>query len=142
MAALISGEQDRKVLVQLARSRMRAKIGQLEEAFNGHFDDHHRFLLVRMLSRIDADIAAVDEQIEAHLAPFGSAVARLDEILDIGRVAAITITEVGADMSKFPTAGHLCSWSKFSPGISSSAGKSKGNGSTGHGNRYLAPGPQ
>jgi transposase len=52
-------------------------------------------------------------------------------------VAAI-IAEVGTDMSRFPTAGHLCSWAKFSPGINSSAGKSKGNGSTGHGNRYLA----
>ena len=41
-------------------------------------------------------------------------------------------------MSRFPTAGHLCSWAKFSPGINSSAGKTKGNGSTGHGNRYLA----
>ena len=41
-------------------------------------------------------------------------------------------------MSRFPTAGHLCSWAKFSPGIYTSAGKSKGNGSTGHGNRYLA----
>ncbi|WP_354217325.1 MULTISPECIES: transposase [unclassified Arthrobacter] len=41
-------------------------------------------------------------------------------------------------MSQFPTAGHLCSWAKFSPGINSSVGKTKGNGSTGHGNRYLA----
>jgi transposase len=41
-------------------------------------------------------------------------------------------------MFLFPTAGHLCSWAKFSPGINSSAGKTKGNGSTGHGNRYLA----
>ena len=42
------------------------------------------------------------------------------------------------DMTRFPTAGHLCSWAKFAPGIKSSAGKNKGNGSTGHGNRYLA----
>ena len=41
-------------------------------------------------------------------------------------------------MTRFPTAGHLCSWAKFSPGVKSSAGKTKGNGSTGHGNRYLA----
>ncbi len=121
---------------------MRTKIGRLEEAFNGHFDEHHRFLLTRMLDRVDginADIAAVDTQIEAYLAPFAVAAARLDEIPGIGPVAAaIIIAEVGVDMSRFPTAGHLCSWAKFSPGICSSAGKTKGSGSTGHGNRYLA----
>jgi len=142
MAALIAGERDPKVLAQMARSRMRAKISQLEEAFTGHFDDHHRFLLTRMLARIDAidaDIAAIDAEIEAHLAPFASAAARLDDIPGIGPVAAaIIIAEIGTDMTRFPTAGHLCSWAKFSPGIKSSAGKSKGNGSTGHGNRYLA----
>ena len=142
MAALIAGERDPKVLAQMARSRMRTKIGQLEEAFNGHFDAHHRFLLTRMLARIDAidaDIAAIDAEIETHLAPFASAAARLDDIPGIGPVsAAIIIAEIGTDMTRFPTAGHLCSWAKFSPGIKSSAGKSKGNGSTGHGNRYLA----
>lgn len=142
MAALIGGERDPKVLAQLARARMRAKIGLLEEAFNGHFDNHHAFLLTRMLGRIDAidaDIAAVDAQIEAQLAPFAAAAARLDGIPGVGPVAAaIILAEVGVEMSRFPTAGHLCSWAKFSPGICSSAGKSKGNGSSGHGNRYLA----
>jgi transposase len=142
MAALIAGEQNPKVLAQLARSSMRRKINELEEAFTGHFDDHPRFLLARMLARIDgidADIAAVDEQIEVQLAPFAVAAERLDEIPGIGQVAAaIILAEIEADMSRFPTAGHLCSWAKFSPGINSSAGKNKGNGSTGHGNRYLA----
>lgn len=142
MAALIAGEQNPRVLAQLARSSMRKKITELEEAFNGHFDDHHRFLLSRMLARIDgidADIAAVDEQIEAQLTPFAVAAERLDEIPGIGpTAAAIILAEIGADMSRFPTAGHLSSWAKFSPGINSSAGKTMGNGSTGHGNRYLA----
>src|SRR6185295_17099211 len=142
MAALIAGQRDPTVLAQMARSRMRTKIGRLEEAFNGHFDAHRAFLLARMLHRIDdidADIAAVDEQIEAYLTPFASAAARLDEIPGIGPVAAaVIIAEIGADMSRFPTAAHLCSWAKFSPGINSSAGRTKGNGSTGHGNRYLA----
>ena len=142
MAALIAGERNPKVLAQLARSVMRKKITELEEAFTGRFDDHHRFLLARMLARIDgidADIAAVDEQIEAQLAPFAPAAERLDEIPGIGPVAAaIILAEIGVDMSRFPTAGHLCSWAKFSPGINSSAGKTKGNGSTGHGNPYLA----
>ena len=86
MAALIAGERDPKVLAQLARARMRTKIGLLEEAFNGHFDNHHAFLLTRMLGRIDAidaDIAAVDAQIEAQLAPFAAA-ARLDDIPGVG----------------------------------------------------------
>ena len=146
MAALIAGERDPKRLADLARARMRAKIKILEEAFAGlpagGFDDHHRFLLERMLGRvdaIDADIAVLDAKIEAHLTPFDQAVQRLDEIPGIGPVAAaIIIAEVGLDMTRFPTAGHLCSWAKFSPGIKSSAGKSKGNGSTGHGDRYLA----
>lgn len=142
MAALIAGQRDPKALAQMARARMRAKIDLLEEAFNGHFDNHHAFLLTRMLGRIDAidaDITALDEQIEARLTPFAKAAARLDDIPGVGPVAAaIIVAEVGVDMSRFPTAGHLCSWAKFSPGICSSAGKSIGNGSSGHGNPYLA----
>ena len=146
MSAMIAGERDPRKLADLARSRMRPKIRLLEEAFTGlkvgTFDEHHRFLLARMLARIDAtdaDIAALDAVIEDHLAPFGDAVARLDQIPGIGpTAAAIIIAEIGTDMTRFPTPGHLASWAKFAPGLKSSAGKNKGNGATGHGNRYLA----
>ena len=140
--ALIAGERDPKVLAQLARSRMRTKIGSLEEAFVGRFSDHHAFLLARMLAHIDAlnrDIAAVEDRIEELLAPFADALARLDTIPGIGRTAAATIiAEIGVDMTRFPTAGHLASWAKFTPIVSESAGKQKGKNATGHGNRYLA----
>ncbi len=53
MAALIAGERNPRVLAQMARTRLRAKTAELEEAFTGHFDDHHRFLLERMLHRCD-----------------------------------------------------------------------------------------
>ena len=146
LAALVAGERDPKKLAEMARSRMRPKRGLLEEAFAGlrvgSFDDHHRYLLAAMLRRIDqteADIADLDTQIEDHLAPFADAVARLDEIPGIGPVAAaVIIAEIGIDMTRFPTPGHLASWARFAPGIKSSAGKNKGNGATGHGNRYLA----
>jgi Transposase and inactivated derivatives len=142
MAALIAGERDPKVLAELARTRMRTKIPQLREAFTGLFDDHHAFLLNRMLHRIDgieADIAAMDAQIEQLLTPFAPEAARLDEIPGIGQIAAaVIIAEIGVDMTRFPTPGHLCSWAKFAPGLKTSAGKNMGTGSTGHGNRYLA----
>ena len=142
MSALIAGERNPVVLAEMARTGMRRKIPALREAFTGHFDDHHAFLLEQMLGRIDgldADIARIEEKIETLIAPFALAADRLDEIPGIGPIsAAIILAEVGTDMSRFPTAGHLCSWAKVSPGIKSSAGKTKGNGSTGHGNRYLA----
>ncbi len=142
LAALLAGERDPKVLAQLARSRMRTKIALLEEAFTGRFTDHHAFLLATMLGRIDetsADIAAVEARIEESVAPFAAAVARLDEITGIGPTAAhVVIAEIGLDMTRFPTAGHLCSWARFAPGVKESAGKSKGRGSSGHGNPYLA----
>lgn len=142
MAALISGERNPQVLAQMARSSMRKKIPELEQAFVGYFTDHHRFLLAKMLSRIDAlsaDIADLDTQIEAQIAPFAPAAARLDEIPGVGAIAAaVIIAEIGVDMTRFPTPAHLCSWARFAPGVKESAGRKKGTGSTGHGNRYLA----
>ncbi|MCA1704364.1 MAG: IS110 family transposase, partial [Actinobacteria bacterium] len=142
MATLIAGERDPKRLAQLARGRMRTKISLLEEAFNGHFTDHHAFLLQRMLARIDAidaDIAALEAKIEETVLPFAHAIQRLDEIPGVGPLAAaVILAEIGLDMSRFPTAGHLVSWARFAPGVKESAGKKKGNASTGHGNRYLA----
>jgi transposase len=142
LAALIAGQRDPRALAQFARGRMRGKITDLEEAFTGRFDDHHAFLLTKMLARIDAvsrDIADIDEHIDAEIGPFATAVERLDEVPGIGHIAAcVIIAEIGVDMSRFPTAAHLCSWARFSPGIKESAGRKKGNGATGHGNRYLA----
>jgi len=142
MAALIAGERDPKVLAQLARRRLRAKLSLLEEAFYGRFSDHHAFLLERMLGRIDqasADIAALEAKIDQEIAPFQAAVDQLDEITGVGRTAAqVVIAEIGVEMGRFPTAGHLVSWARFAPGVKESAGKKKGKATTGHGNPYLA----
>jgi transposase len=142
MSRLIAGQRDPKALAQLARGPLRRKLGPLEEAFTGYFTDHHALLLAKMLARVDgldADIIELDATIEEMIAPFASAVARLDEIPGLGPVAAaVVVSEIGLDMSRFPTAGHLASWAKFTPQTKESAGKNKGKGSTGHGNRYLA----
>ena len=142
MAALLAGQRDPMALAQLSRTRMRAKIPLLEEAFVGRFTHHHEFLLRTMLARIDqasADIAAVETQIEELIVPFAQAVGKLDEITGVGLTAAhVLIAEIGVDMTRFPTAAHLCSWARFAPGVKESAGKNKGRGTTGHGNPYLA----
>src|SRR5512132_1780586 len=142
LAALVAGTRDPKALAQLARGRMRAKRGLLEEAFVGHFTDHHGFLLAKMLARVDlldTDIAELDRKLQELIAPFAHAVERLDEITGVGRTAArVIISEIGVDMGRFATADHLASWAKFTPGVKESAGKKKGKASTGHGNPYLA----
>jgi transposase len=119
VAALIAGTRDPKALAQLARGRMRAKRGVLEEAFCGHFSDHHGFLLAKMLARVDlrdTDIAELDRKLGELIAPFAHAVERLDEISGVGRTAArVIISEIGVDMGRLATAGHLASWAKFTP---------------------------
>src|SRR5262249_16389049 len=113
LAALVAGERNPKVLAQLARHTMRKKITVLEEAFTGYFTDHHAFLLGRMLGRVDAitaDIAALDTRIEQQIAPFAAAVRQIDEVTGISLAAAHAVTaEIGLDMARFPTAGHLVS---------------------------------
>jgi transposase len=142
MAALLAGERDPKVLAQLARRRLRAKLGLLEEAFYGRFSDHHAFLLATMLGRVDqlsADIAELEAKIEAEIAPFQAAADQLDEITGVGQTAAqVIIAEIGTDMGRFPTPAHLTSWARYAPGVKQSAGKTKGKNATGHGNPYLA----
>jgi transposase len=66
-------------------------------------------------------------------------VTRLDEVPGVATTAArAMIAEIGVDMTRFPTAGHLASWARFAPSVKESAGKHKGTGATGHGNPYLA----
>jgi hypothetical protein len=113
------------VLAQLSQQRLRAKLTELEEAFTGHFSDHHAFLLTRMLNRIEA--------IDAHIAPLdariGEEIAQLSGIPDINPVSArVIIAEIGLDMTRFPTAAHLASWAKFASRVKEFAGKKEGRG--------------
>jgi len=140
LAALIAGQRDPRALAGLARKQMRAKISVLQEALTGHFTDHHAFLLGRMLDRADALTAQVDQlttRIEEAISPFGAQTAQPDEIPGIGVTAAQEIiAEIGTDMTRFPTPGHLVSWAKFAPKARQPAGRSKAAG-TGKGNPWL-----
>jgi len=142
LAAIAAGQRDPKALAQLARGTMRAKIRRLEEALDcSFFTEEHAAVLAMMLAAIDhytTQIEALTARIEVLIEPYLHQVTQLDDIDGIGPVCAQDmIAEIGADMTVFPTAGHLASWAKWSPQVKQSAGKRKGSNSTGRGNPYL-----
>jgi transposase len=119
---------------------MRAKISVLRQALTGQFTDHHAFLLAMMLDRVDALTAQIQElttRIQDAITPLAAQVAQLDEIPGVGvTTAQEIIAEIGTDMARFPTPGHLVSWAKFAPKARQSAGRSKA-ATTGKGNPWL-----
>jgi transposase len=138
--ALIAGERDPVVLADMAKGRLRNKIPQLTEALTGRFSEHHAFLVQIQLDLIDQRAKAIDEiteRIEVVMAPFRHARDLISTIPGIStRVADVIIAETGADMSQFPTAGHLASWAGVCPGSNESAGRVKST-RTRPGNPYL-----
>ncbi len=140
LEALIAGERDSAVLADLAKQRMREKIPALTEALRGRFNDHHAFMVRLYLDRIDAhegDIARLDARIEEAIKPFRAARELLMSIPGFSAIVAdVFIAETGADMSVFPTAGHLASWAGVVPGCNESAGRVK-SATTRPGNRHL-----
>ena len=140
LASLVAGSVDAAAIAQLARGRMREKIPVLERALTGRLGEHQRFLLARQLAHIDFLDEAI-EQVSAEVAervrPFQDALERLDTIPGIGRwTAEVILAEIGADMARFPTAGHLASWAGMCPGNNESAGKRK-SGRTRKGSPWL-----
>ena len=142
MDHLIAGERDPRVLAQLARGRARSKIATLEAALEGaeFFTPELAALLARMLARIDrlnADIDEITAVIEALLAPYEEQLQQAESMPGWGRRSAQdALAETGADMSRFPTGGHLASWAGRTP-LDNQSGTRKGKAKSKKGNRYL-----
>jgi len=140
LMALVAGQDDPAKLAELACGSLRKKRPQLREALRGSVSEHHRFLLRSLLDRV----RQAEDMIERYSlrlgevgAPFAAAAARLATIPGVSQKAAeVILAEVGDDMGRFPTAGHLASWAGMSPGNDVSAGKRRG-GRTTKGSRWL-----
>jgi transposase len=140
LEAIIGGETDPAKLAELAKGTLRRKIPQLTLALEGNVTPHHRFLLrqwLDMLDFVDRKIALLDAQIAEHSRPFEPVVRVWMEIPGLRRTNAYALlAEIGADMTRFPTAAHLASWAAVCPGNHESAGRSS-SGRTRAGNPWL-----
>jgi transposase len=127
LEALVAGETDPDRLRALVHHRVKAEPARLRAALTGRVMDRHRFLLRLHLRQIDglhAAIAEIDAAVERDLDPFREAARLLRTIPGIGDLAArVIVAEIGPDMSRFPTAGHLISWAGLCPRNDESAGK-------------------
>jgi transposase len=125
--AMISGETDPESLAALAHVRIRASKAELEAALRGRITTHHRFMLQLHLNHLDAvevTIARIDQEVEGNVEPFRVAIEMLSTIPGVSRLAAeVIVSEIGIDMSRFETAGHLISWAGLCPKNDESAGK-------------------
>jgi transposase len=137
---LAAGAGDPAALAELARGSLRRKRGELARALAGHLTAHQRFLIAQHLAMIDfldEQIAAVGAEVEERLRPFEAQLTVLDTIPGIGRwTAEVILAEIGTDMGRFPTAGHLASWAGMCPGHHQSAGKRR-SGRTRKGSPWL-----
>jgi transposase len=127
LEALANGETDAERLVDLTQGRLKAKRAALLQALQGHVTEHHRFLIRLHLGQIDALQRAVGE-IEARLGevlvPFRWATRLLITMPGVSDVVAqVLVAEIGTEMGRFPTAGHLVSWAGLCPRMDQSAGK-------------------
>jgi transposase len=138
--AIIAGERDPGKLAALASKRIKATPQELHDALHGRLTEHHRFMLqlhLRQWDGLDATIRDIDAEVDARIsrmdreakageAPFRELIALLCTTPGISTLSAIMIlSEIGSDMSRFPTAGHLVAWAGLCPGQNESAGKRK-----------------
>ncbi|MFV0318384.1 MAG: IS110 family transposase, partial [Microthrixaceae bacterium] len=137
---LISGETDPAVLAELAKGRMRAKIPALVEALESRWVAHHSTVARQILAHIDFlddTIETLTAEIVERVVPFEVAAELLKTIPGVSELTAQTmIAEMGTDMSRFPTAGHLAAWAGVAPASHESAGRRRPAG-TRHGSRHL-----
>lgn len=129
LRAMADGETDPTVLASLAEGLLRKKLGELRAALDGRLREHHRFMLRQQLQRLDdadAQVAAIEVEIERRLEPHARMVELLCTVPGVDRIgAAALLAEIGTDVKAFPTVQHLAAWAGICPGNHESAGKSR-----------------
>jgi transposase len=140
LEGLLQDDPEPQALAELAYGAMRRKQEQLVQALTGRLSAHQRFMVAQHLAVIDAldqQIVDLSAEIAARLAPYATALALLDTIPGVGPwTAEVLLAEIGPDMTRFPSAGHLASWAGMCPGSHESGGKRR-SGRTRKGSPWL-----
>jgi transposase len=127
LQALVDGERDPDRLLSLVQHGVKAPPEKLRAALQGRITERHRFLLrlhLRQIDALDIALAEIDAEVDRDLDPFRDAVRLLRSIPGVSDLTAqVIVSEIGTDMSRFPTAGHLISWAGLCPRNDESAGK-------------------
>lgn len=138
--AIINNIDDPQLIAKMAKGRLKSKTESLEKALHGLVGPHQRMILATQLRHIDfldGEIQRLDREVEERLFPFEEELELLETIPGVGRRSAESIlTEIGFDMDRFPSDGHISSWAGMAPGNNESAGKRK-SGRAPKGNKYL-----
>jgi transposase len=127
LAAIVQGETDPEKLASLAQGNARKKKAELIEALRGRVTPHHRKMLKLHLGLVDTLHTAIDEvdvSVGKALEPIQARATLLTTIPGVSDIVAnVIVAEIGVDMSRFPSPGHLVSWAGLCPRSDESAGK-------------------
>jgi len=163
LQAIIDGERDPAVLAALAHGNVKGGRDGVRAHLEGMMPGPHHIELIRIhlrvITMLEREVKRVDDLIREHMdtmeeawgvtaggvpsphpgpgAAVLTAAQRLAEIPGVTLELAIwIIAELGLDMSRFPTAGHLVSWAGLSP-VSQQSGKQSKKAKKGKGDAYL-----
>lgn len=140
LKAMVEGNDNPEALAGLAKGRLCHKQSELTAALTGRVRDHHRFLIQTHLEHLDfleQQTAQFDQRIEQlieaqspanepqstnptlpHPFSWQQAMTLLDTIPGVARQSAeLLLAEVGVEMSRFPSAAHLCKWAGVCPRV-------------------------
>ena len=139
--ALTNEELTDEQIAKASHGGLKSSLAELKEALSGIITPLQRELVTLVLDVIaeqTEQIAKVEALVRKYTnEAYAEAAKKLEAIPGIGtKSSQAIIAEIGIDMSRFPTANHLCAWAGVVPGNNESAGKRK-NARSRKGNKHL-----
>lgn len=137
-------ENDEEITIEKANelvvTRIHAKLEDVVKAMDGIITPFQKIMMKEVIKHIDElteRISEMDKIIDEYMKEYEKNKKKLKKIPGVGkRSSEIILAEIGQDMSRFPTAGHISSWAGVCPGNNESAGKRR-SGKTRKGNKTL-----